>query len=84
MKCICVCCFAIFDPCGSLTLLNRVPSPVVPVPGVGQVGQGLHNTWGLDEEGEEEEGEDEEEEIDNHSEEREEEVTKMEEENEAG
>lgn len=36
---------------------QSVPSPVVPVPGVGQVGQGLQNTWGLqeDDEGEEEE-----------------------------
>lgn len=37
---------------------------MVPVPGVGQVGQGLQNTWGLEEEDEEEEndnsGEDEE------------------------
>ncbi|XP_030278822.1 exosome complex component RRP45 isoform X1 [Sparus aurata] len=43
---------------------QTVPSPVVPVPGVGQVGQGLQNTWGLEEEDEEEEndnsGEDEE------------------------
>jgi len=31
---------------------------VVPVPGVGQVGQGLQNTWGLEEEEEEEEEED--------------------------
>lgn len=31
-----------------------MPSPVVPVPGVGQVGQGLQNTWGLEEEDEEE------------------------------
>ncbi|KAA8594470.1 hypothetical protein FQN60_011605 [Etheostoma spectabile] len=35
----------------------RVPSPLVPVPGVGQVGQGLHNTWGLEEEEDEEEEE---------------------------
>ncbi|KAM8772390.1 exosome complex component RRP45 [Acanthopagrus schlegelii] len=45
-------------------LSQTVPSPVVPVPGVGQVGQGLQNTWGLEEEDEEEEsdnsGEDEE------------------------
>lgn len=27
-----------------------MPSPVVPVPGVGQVGQRLQNTWGLEEE----------------------------------
>ncbi|XP_031140434.1 exosome complex component RRP45 [Sander lucioperca] len=53
---------------------QTVPSPLVPVPGVGQVGQGLHNTWGL----EEEEEEDEEEENDNSGEEQEE--TKMEEE----
>ncbi|XP_036952355.1 exosome complex component RRP45 [Acanthopagrus latus] len=43
---------------------QTVPSPVVPVPGVGQVGQGPQNTWGLEEEDEEEEsdnsGEDEE------------------------
>ncbi|KAM3623504.1 uncharacterized protein V6R79_012026 [Siganus canaliculatus] len=37
---------------------QMVASPVVPVPGVGQVGQGLQNTWGLEEEDEgvEEEG----------------------------
>lgn len=51
-----------------------MPSPVVPVPGVGQVGQGLQNTWGLEEE------EDEEEENDNSGEEQEEKVTRMEEE----
>lgn len=27
-----------------------MPSPSVPVPGVGQVGEGLRNTWGLEEE----------------------------------
>ncbi|XP_037546015.1 exosome complex component RRP45 [Nematolebias whitei] len=37
-----------------------VSSPVVPVPGVGQIGQGLQNTWGLEEE---EEGSGEEEEM---------------------
>lgn len=52
-----------------------MPSPVVPVPGVGQVGQGLQNTWGLEEE--EEDGE---EENDNSVEEQEEKVTRMEEE----
>ncbi|KAM9362618.1 exosome complex component RRP45 [Symphorus nematophorus] len=52
---------------------QTVPSPVVPVPGVGQVGQGLQSTWGLEED-------DEEEENDNSEEEQEEEVTKMEEE----
>uniref|UniRef100_A0A3Q3W3G1 Exosome complex component RRP45 n=1 Tax=Mola mola TaxID=94237 RepID=A0A3Q3W3G1_MOLML len=36
---------------------QTVPSPVVPVPGVGQVGQGLQDTWGLEEEEEEEEDE---------------------------
>ncbi|XP_010789180.1 exosome complex component RRP45-like [Notothenia coriiceps] len=41
---------------------QTVPSPVVPVPGVGQVGQGLQNTWGLEEEEEEEDGDEEEEE----------------------
>ncbi|XP_010734055.2 exosome complex component RRP45 [Larimichthys crocea] len=54
---------------------QTVPSPVVPVPGVGQVGQGLQNTWGL----EEEEDEEEEEENDSGAE-QEEKVTKMEEE----
>lgn len=53
---------------------QTVPSPVVPVPGVGQVGQGLQNTWGL------EEDEDEEDEDDDGDEEQEEEVAKMEEE----
>ncbi|XP_051242178.1 exosome complex component RRP45 [Dicentrarchus labrax] len=53
---------------------QTVPSPVVPVPGVGQVGQGLQNSWGLEEEDEEEE------ENDNSGEEQEEKVTKMEEE----
>ncbi|XP_070711197.1 exosome complex component RRP45 [Pempheris klunzingeri] len=54
---------------------QTVPSPVVPLPGVGQVGQGLQNTWGLEEdEGEEPEADD------NSDEEQEEEVTKMEEE----
>ncbi|XP_056265003.1 exosome complex component RRP45 isoform X2 [Pseudoliparis swirei] len=37
---------------------QKAPSPVVPVPGVGQVGQGLQNTWGLEEEEEEEEEDD--------------------------
>lgn len=60
---------------GFLTIHTRVPSPVVPVPGVGQVGQGLQNTWGL----EEEEDEEEEEENDSGAE-QEEKVTKMEEE----
>lgn len=51
--------------CDSLTVHTRVPSPVVPVPGVGQVGQGLQDTWGLEEEEEEDEegGEQEEKEI---------------------
>lgn len=53
---------------------QKVPSPVVPAPGVGQVGQGLQNTWGLEEEEEEEE------ESDNSGEEQEEKVTRMEEE----
>lgn len=50
-----------------------MPSPVVPVPGMGQVGQGLQNTWGLEDEEEEEEDDD-------GDEEQEEKVTKMEEE----
>lgn len=32
----------------------RVPSPLVPAPGVGQIGQGLQNTWGLEDEDEDE------------------------------
>lgn len=60
--------------CDSLTINTRVPSPVVPVPGVGQVGQGLQNTWGLEEEDDGEEG------NDNSGEEQEETITKMEEE----
>lgn len=60
-----------------MTKRTRVPSPVVPVPGVGQVGQGLQNTWGLeDDDGEEEE----EEQDDSSGEEQQEKVTKMEEE----
>lgn len=55
---------------------QMVRSPVVPVPGVGQVGQGLQNTWGLEEEEDEEEAE----ECDNSDEEQEEKVTEMEEE----
>nr|XP_040042533.1 exosome complex component RRP45 isoform X1 [Gasterosteus aculeatus aculeatus] len=53
-----------------------VPSPVVPVPGVGQVGLGLQNTWGLEEEDDDEE--EEAEECANRGEEGEEKVTKME------
>ncbi|XP_019940065.2 exosome complex component RRP45 [Paralichthys olivaceus] len=59
---------------------QMVPSQVVPVPGVGQVGQGLQNTWGLEEE--EEEGEEEENESegsDNSAEEQEGKVSQMEE-----
>lgn len=52
---------------------QTVPSPVVPVPGVGQVGQGLQNSWGL----EEEDGEEDEDES---SYEEEDQVTQMEEE----
>lgn len=43
----------------------------MPVPGVGQVGEGLQNTWGLDEEDNEEDEED-------SGEEQEEKMTKME------
>lgn len=50
-----------------------MPSPVVPLPGVGQVGEGLQNSWGL------EEVDDDMEENDNSAEEHEEEVAKMEE-----
>lgn len=49
-----------------------MPSPVLPAPGVGQVGQGLQNSWGLEEEDDEEEEENEDS--------GEEKVTKMEEE----
>ncbi|XP_034457552.1 exosome complex component RRP45 isoform X3 [Hippoglossus hippoglossus] len=61
---------------------QMVPSPVVPVPGVGQVGQGLQNTWGLEEEEEEEEDENENENggSDNSGEEQEGRVSQMEEE----
>lgn len=53
---------------------QTVPSPVVPVPGVGQVGQGLQNSWGLEEDDEDdyEEGKN-----DNSGDEQVEEVTKM-------
>lgn len=56
-----------------LTIHTSVPSPVVPVPGVGQVGEGLQNSWGL------EEVDDDMEENDNSGEEQEQEVMKMEE-----
>ncbi|GAA6228582.1 exosome complex component RRP45 [Lates japonicus] len=56
---------------------QTVPSPVVPVPGVGQVGQGLQNTWGLEDDDDEEE---EEGENGNRGEEQEEKASKMEEE----
>lgn len=59
--------------CCSLTVHFSVPSPVVPVPGVGQVGEGLQNTWGLEED-------DDMEEDDNSGGEQEEAVTRMEEE----
>ncbi|XP_034457542.1 exosome complex component RRP45 isoform X2 [Hippoglossus hippoglossus] len=62
---------------------QMVPSPVVPVPGVGQVGQGLQNTWGLEEEEEEEEEDENENEnggSDNSGEEQEGRVSQMEEE----
>ncbi|XP_034457562.1 exosome complex component RRP45 isoform X4 [Hippoglossus hippoglossus] len=60
---------------------QMVPSPVVPVPGVGQVGQGLQNTWGLEEEEEEEdENENENGGSDNSGEEQEGRVSQMEEE----
>lgn len=39
----------------SLASFTRASSPVVPVPGVGQVGMGLQNTWGVEEEEEMEE-----------------------------
>lgn len=39
----------------NLTTHIRVSSPVVPVPGVGQIGEGLQSTWGLEEDEEQEE-----------------------------
>ncbi|XP_056227876.1 exosome complex component RRP45 [Seriola aureovittata] len=42
---------------------QTVPSPVVPTPGVGQVGQGLQNTWGVEEEEENDNSGEEQEEI---------------------
>uniref|UniRef100_A0A3Q4HSB5 Exosome complex component RRP45 n=1 Tax=Neolamprologus brichardi TaxID=32507 RepID=A0A3Q4HSB5_NEOBR len=53
---------------------QTVPSPVLPVPGVGQVGQGLQNSWGLEEDDEDDY---EEEKNDNSGDEQVEEVTKM-------
>jgi len=41
---------------------KTVPSPVLPIPGTGQVGEGVLNTWGLEEDEEDEEEEEEEEE----------------------
>lgn len=40
--------------CDSLTRQTRAASPVLPAPGVGQVGTGLENSWGLDEDVDEE------------------------------
>lgn len=37
---------------------QTIPSPLVPAPGVGQVGQGQQNTWGLQEEDEDDEEDD--------------------------
>lgn len=42
-----------FD-CDSLTRQTRAASPVLPAPGVGQVGTGLENSWGLEEDVDEE------------------------------
>lgn len=55
---------------------QAVPSPVVPVPGVGQVGQGLQNSWGLEED---DDSDDEENKNDDSGDVRVEKVTKMEE-----
>lgn len=67
-------CVCVAGPCCcSLTVHLSVPSPVVPVPGVGQVGEGLQNTWGLEED-------DDMEEDDNSGGEQEEAVTRMDEE----
>ncbi|XP_067355374.1 exosome complex component RRP45 isoform X2 [Channa argus] len=56
--------------------LQTIPSLLVPAPGVGQVGQGLQNTWGLEEEEEEEEDDEDE----NSGEEQKEQTKMMEEE----
>lgn len=58
----------------SLTTHARMLSQVVPVPGVGQVGQGLENSWGLEDDDEDDY---EEEKNDNSGDEQVEEVTKM-------
>lgn len=55
---------------------QAVPSPVVPVPGVGQVGQGLQNSWELEED---DDSDDEENKNDDSGDVRVEKVTKMEE-----
>ncbi|XP_030593081.1 exosome complex component RRP45-like isoform X2 [Archocentrus centrarchus] len=55
---------------------QTVPSPVVPVPGIGQVGQGLQNSWGLEED---DDSDDEEDRNDDSVDARVEKVTKMEE-----
>lgn len=59
----------------SLTTRARVPSPVVPAPGVGQVGLGLQNSWGLEED--DDDSDDEEEKKDEGGVVQEEKVTKM-------
>lgn len=41
-------------PRDSLTTQTRAASPVLPAPGVGQVGTGLENSWGLEEDVDEE------------------------------
>lgn len=40
--------------CDSLTRQSRAASPVLPAPGVGQVGRRLESSWGLEEEEDEE------------------------------
>ncbi|KAM4584007.1 exosome complex component RRP45 [Odontesthes bonariensis] len=59
---------------------STVPSPVVPVPGVGQVGQGLQNSWGLEEEEDDDDDDDDDDDEESNGEEKVEEVMKIEEE----
>lgn len=40
--------------CDSLTRHTRAASPLLPAPGVGQVGPGLEDRWGLEEDADEE------------------------------
>lgn len=59
MRCILILTWKRKRDCGDssvtpLTRHTRAASPVLPAPGVGQVGTGLENSWGLDEDVDEE------------------------------